>query len=312
MRIVAGRWFREIEPQPVFVINESLARRYFAGGDPIGKRFQVGGAPGAADATFATVIGVVADLRSTKLDAPSEPEIFGDYTQGAPFAATLLVRTSGDPMALASAARGRVVDIDKMQEVSDITTVEQSLSESIAPRRFNVFLFGTFASAALLLALVGIYGVIAYSVAQRTQEIGVRIALGAERRTIVRMVVGQGMTIAAAGLLVGILVCARGYQSHDHAVVRSHSERSGDLSDGRLRVERSGAGSLLRSRSQGGSRRSARRLAARVIPRTGSRRHRAWPDRAEPEGDLKGIRLGLPNGVKAAARNWYSVRPGAC
>jgi putative ABC transport system permease protein len=203
MRMVAGRWLTDAEPGPVFVINESLARRDFAGEDPIGKRIRLGGPPGSP-VRYARVVGVVADLRSTKLDATPEPEIFADYAHSAPFAVTLVVRAAGDPLALASTIRSRLVEIDKTTMVSDVTTVEQVLADSIAPRRFNVFLFGTFAASALLLALIGIYGVIAYSVAQRTHEIGVRMALGAERGTVVGMVVQQGMAIAAAGLLFGL------------------------------------------------------------------------------------------------------------
>jgi putative ABC transport system permease protein len=205
MRVVAGRWLTDAEPHAVFVINERLARRVFGGEDPIGKGIQVGGSPGGSDATFAPVVGVVADLRYTKLDATPEPEIFEDYAHAAPFAATVVVRTAGDPMTIAPAVRARLVEIDKMQEVSDVKTVEQVLADSIAPRRFNMLLFGTFAAAALLLALIGIYGVIAYSVTQRTHEIGVRMALGAERRALVRMVVKQGMGIAMAGLLLGVV-----------------------------------------------------------------------------------------------------------
>jgi len=203
MRMIAGRWFRDAEPHPVFVVNESLARRDF-GGNAIGRRIQIGGRPGAADAVFGTIIGVVADLRYTKLDAIPEPEIFAHYAHGVPFTATVVVRAAGDPIDLASAVRAQLTGIDKIQDVSDVDTLERALAKSIAPRRFNVFLFGTFAAAALLLAVIGMYGVIAYSVAQRTREIGVRIALGAERYAVVRMIVRQGMRMAVAGLLLGI------------------------------------------------------------------------------------------------------------
>jgi putative ABC transport system permease protein len=205
MRVVAGRWFAEAEPHPVFVINESLARRHFTGVDSVGKRIQVGGRPGAADGTFATIIGVVADLRYSKLDVTPEPEIFADYTHAVPIQANFVVRTSSDQLVMTSAMRKELVDIDPSLAVSEINTLEQALAESIAPRRFNLFLFGTFAGSALLLAAIGIYGVIAYSVAQRRQEIGVRIALGAEPWNVLRMVVQQGMSVAAAGLMLGML-----------------------------------------------------------------------------------------------------------
>jgi putative ABC transport system permease protein len=110
----------------------------------------------------------------------------------------------GDPLALAPAMRKAMAEIDRAQPIFGVTTLEQALADSIAQRRFNLILLGTFAASALLLALIGIYGVIAYAVAQRTHEIGVRMALGARRVAVVRMVIGQGMMIALAGVVLGI------------------------------------------------------------------------------------------------------------
>jgi putative ABC transport system permease protein len=207
MRLIAGRWVTDTEPIAVFVVNESLARRYFPGEEPIGKRIQIGGPPGAtaaAGATFAPIVGVVADLKYAKLETPPEPEIFADYGHASPFTITFVARVTGDPRAVALSVRELVVAVDKSQPVSDVRTVESVLTDSIASRRFTVFLLSTFAGAALLLALIGIYGVIAYSVALRTREIGVRMALGAERLDVMRMVMLEGVTITIIGLVLGV------------------------------------------------------------------------------------------------------------
>jgi putative ABC transport system permease protein len=201
MRVVKGRWFAEHEPRPVCVINESLARRHFPGQDPIGRRLFIPSGPTSGD--FAPIVGVVADLRYTNLEASFKPELFVHYEHITPFGMNLAVRTSDDPMAVAPALRASLAEIDKTRPIFNVKTLETLLIESVAPRRFNVFLLTTFAGTALLLALLGIYGVVGYSVAQRTHEIGVRMALGAERRAVVAMVVRQGMAIAAAGIAVG-------------------------------------------------------------------------------------------------------------
>ena len=207
MRVVAGRWLTDDEPNPVFVINETLARRVFPNEDPIGKRIQIQGPPGAtaaAGATFAPIVGVVADLKYSKLEAETEPEIFADYRHALAFRITFVARVAGNPRAAAPAIRALVAGVDTSQPISDVKTVEMVLTESIAPRRFTLFLLATFAATALVLALIGVYGVMAYSVALRTREIGVRMALGAARRDVMRMVVRQGMAIAIVGLAFGI------------------------------------------------------------------------------------------------------------
>jgi putative ABC transport system permease protein len=202
MRVVRGRWLRDDEPLPVFVVNETLARRVFAGEDPVGKKICC--LPWVRDGRPATVVGVVADLRYANLDTVPASEVFVNYGDAGLFAMTVAVRTMGDPAAAAPVIRTLLAGVDRTQPIFDVKPLETALSESIAPRRFNMLLLGVFALSALLLAVIGIYGVIAYSVAQRTHEIGVRMVLGAQRHEVVGMVVQQGIAIGSAGLLLGV------------------------------------------------------------------------------------------------------------
>jgi len=204
MKLVKGRWTSDAEPAPVLVINRSFARRIFDSEDPLGRRILVPG-EGIASGSYATVVGIVEDLKYSKLDAEPQPEVLVPYKQ-APFlrAATVTVRVAGDPLAMAPALRKLISDIDKSQPVYDVKTLEEALADSIAPRRFNLYLLGTLATVALLLAVIGVYGVIAYSVVQRTHEIGVRMALGATRPEVIGMVVRQGLGVALAGIGIGV------------------------------------------------------------------------------------------------------------
>ncbi|MEX2261343.1 MAG: ABC transporter permease [Bryobacteraceae bacterium] len=197
MRLVKGRWLTETDSAASVLLNESMARQAFGSVDPIGRRISI---PEAV-----TVVGVVSDLKYSKLDAEPPPEVYVRYQQ-MPYlrGADIAVRAAGDPSALAPAIRKLISEIDPAQPVYDVKTLDQALADSIAPRSFNLFLLGTFAAAALLLAVVGIYGVIAYSAAERTREIGMRMALGARRNQVVRMVVLDGMAIALAGILAGL------------------------------------------------------------------------------------------------------------
>ena len=153
-----------------------------------------------------TIVGIVSDLKYSKLDAPAEPEVYVPYTRlnDSLFGFTALVLATGDARALAPRLRTLIAGIDRTQVPHDVMSLEQALAESVAPRRLNLVLFGTFSAAALFLALVGIYGVMAYSVTQRMHEIGVRMALGAGWTDVVSMVIRQGMRITGAGILLGI------------------------------------------------------------------------------------------------------------
>ncbi|MDQ2776603.1 MAG: ABC transporter permease [Acidobacteriota bacterium] len=207
VRLLRGRTFTDMENENgprVAMISSLLARQFFSGRDPIGSRFLMGGASSQKAPKWLTVVGVVGGTKLYGLANPSRLEIYVPFHQTVTGSMTLLVKSAGDPSVLTSEIRSAVASIDKDQPVFAIATMEQYVRDSVSTRRITFVVLGCFSALALVLAGIGVYGVISYSVAQRTQEIGIRIALGAQSSDVLRMVIAQGAKIAAAGVLIGV------------------------------------------------------------------------------------------------------------
>jgi putative ABC transport system permease protein len=185
------------------MVNETFVRRFFPGEDPLGRRVTFDN-PSRPGTRWQTIVGVVADTKRGGFEREPWAETYFPMRQSPDARAFVLLRTKGDPIALVAAAQTAVWSIDRNQAIASIRTVPELLAQRELNRRFTTLLLGVFASVALVLAILGTYGVIAHGTAQRTQEIGIRIALGADRRMILRMVLMGGLRIAAAGLAVGI------------------------------------------------------------------------------------------------------------
>ncbi|MCI0387706.1 MAG: ABC transporter permease, partial [Acidobacteria bacterium] len=203
--LLRGRLFTESDNEQapgIVIVNQSFAKRFFPGEEVIGKRIHLGT---RRPPVWFEIVGLVGDVRQVKLEAQPPAIVYVPHLQSAWSVISLLVRPTGKPEAVAGALKQAVIDVDKDLGVSSLATLDGVVANSIAERRVLMVLLGVFASLALLLAAIGIYGVISYSVAQRTNEIGIRMALGAQTGEILKLVIWDGMKLASIGIIIGLL-----------------------------------------------------------------------------------------------------------
>ncbi len=200
--LLAGREFTDRDKAgapEVAIINQTMARRFFPGEDPLGKKIML-----VRDKQEVEIVGVVGDVRRFEIGEAIEPEIYWPYMQRPRWASYFALRTNADPTSIVAAVRSRVSDLDEDVSATNVSTVDQMVGAALREPRFNAALIGAFAGLALLLTSIGLYAVISYSVAQRTHEIGVRIAVGAGQTDIFKLIVGQGMLLTLIGVTIGL------------------------------------------------------------------------------------------------------------
>ncbi|MGH9831920.1 MAG: FtsX-like permease family protein, partial [Blastocatellia bacterium] len=205
--VVQGRAFTErdsAEAPLVIIVNQALARRDFPHENPVGKRINLGNTDRNGQPVWFEIVGVAANVRSLELAEEAQPEFYLSHLQDTFAEMSLVIRASVEPAGLAAAVRQAAAEVDQTQPVSKVETMERLVSAAVSQPRFNLFLLGLFGGLALLLSAAGIYGVTAYSVAERTPELGIRMALGAQTSDVLKLILGQGLRLILAGLGLGL------------------------------------------------------------------------------------------------------------
>jgi putative ABC transport system permease protein len=205
--LIRGRFFTDADnadAPPVIIVNQTFAKKFWPNEDALGKRIVMGGM--SDDPKWITIVGIVGDIRHFGLDIDPKPEMYVPFAQSGYFTTIYVVRSNQDPQILLSAIRREIQAIDPAVPLANVRSFENLIGDSVAPRRLSVVLLGVFAAVAVLLASVGIYGVMSFLVVQRTHEMGVRMALGAQRSDVLKLVLVRSLKLISAGTVIGLIV----------------------------------------------------------------------------------------------------------